>query len=54
MNLKSKLGVTSIGGDAIAVALKSVGIRANLYEQGVAIKEVGVGMRPPSVHFFKY
>lgn len=44
-----------IGGAATAVALKSIGIRADLYEQASAIREVGagVGMRPPTVHFFK-
>ena len=59
MKSKSELRVAiiggGIGGAAAAVALRRVGIRADLYEQAPVIKEVGagVGMRPPSVHFFE-
>ncbi|SDH60582.1 salicylate hydroxylase [Alteribacillus persepolensis] len=44
-----------IGGAATAVALKNQGIHADLYEQAPVIKEVGagIGMRPPTVKFFK-
>lgn len=44
-----------IGGAATAVALNSKGVKADLYEQAPAIKEVGagIGMRPSTVHFFK-
>ncbi|MFC2947608.1 FAD-dependent oxidoreductase [Virgibacillus sediminis] len=43
------------GGAAAAVALRSVGIKADLYEQAPVIGEVGagIGMRPPTVEFFK-
>lgn len=56
---KSKLRVAiiggGIGGAATAVALHRKGIKADLYEQATAIKEVGagIGMRPPTLHFFK-
>ncbi len=59
MKAKSELRVAiiggGIGGAAAAVALSREGIRADLYEQAPVIKEVGagVGMRPPSVHFFE-
>ncbi|WP_233549519.1 FAD-dependent oxidoreductase [Lysinibacillus yapensis] len=59
MKSNSKLRVAviggGIGGAATAVALKSIGIRADLYEQASEIKEVGagVGMRPPTVNYFK-
>lgn len=44
-----------IGGAAAAVALKAKGIRADVYEQAPVLKEVGagIGVRPPTVNFFK-
>jgi salicylate hydroxylase len=44
-----------IGGASAAVALKKIGINADLYEQASEIKEVGagIGMRATSVKFFK-
>ncbi|MFC0560583.1 FAD-dependent oxidoreductase [Halalkalibacter alkalisediminis] len=59
MKSKSELRVAiiggGIGGAATAVALQREGIRADIYEQAPVIKEVGagVGLRPPTVHFFK-
>ncbi|WP_085993359.1 FAD-dependent oxidoreductase [Oceanobacillus senegalensis] len=56
---KSELRVAiigaGIGGAAAAVALHRKGIKADLYEQATAIKEVGagIGMRPPTLDFFK-
>lgn len=44
-----------IGGAATAVALQNEGINAEIYEQASAITEVGagIGMRPPTINFFK-
>ena len=44
-----------IGGASAAVALKKIGIKADLYEQASEIKEVGagIGMRTTSLKFFK-
>lgn len=59
MKSKSELRVAiiggGIGGAAAAVALRNIGIHAEMYEQASAIKEVGagIGMRPPTVEFFK-
>ncbi|MFC2947596.1 FAD-dependent monooxygenase [Virgibacillus sediminis] len=59
MKNKSDLSVAivggGIGGAAAAVALHSKGIKANIYEQASDIRELGagIGMRPPTVHFFK-
>jgi salicylate hydroxylase len=55
MKSKSELRVAIIGGgiagSSTAVALKSKGIRADVYEQAPAFIEVGagIGVRPPSV-----
>jgi salicylate hydroxylase len=55
MKSKSELRVAIIGagiaGSSVAVALKSKGIRADVYEKASELKEVGagIGVRPPSV-----
>ena len=55
MKSKAELRVAIIGGGiagaSTAVALKSKGIRADVYEQAPALTEVGagIGVRPPSV-----
>ena len=56
MKSKAELRIAIIGGgiagSSTAVALKSKGIRADVYEQAPAFTEVGagIGVRPPSVH----
>ncbi|MFS0780172.1 FAD-dependent oxidoreductase [Bacillus sp. 1P06AnD] len=59
MKSKSELRVAIIGGgiagSSAAIALKSKGIRADVYEQAPAFGEVGagIGLRPPTVNCFK-
>ena len=59
MKTKSEMRIAiiggGIGGASAAVALKSKGIRADVYEQAPVLKEVGagIGMRPPTVNCFK-
>lgn len=57
MNKQLRIAIigAGMGGAATALALKNEGIRAEIYEQASAIKEVGAAivLRPPTMHLFK-